>query len=1010
MTGPVGTSAPGATLVVKAWPGQRTWRPPAPAPERGGSLVRDRYLLTLAARPARGVVPQRLGLAGATLSLGRQVIGRWMAHDDDLDAGARAELAAWGASVGVEVLGLRAFNRAPVLHHAYWGASRRPEHCTLVAGADLGVTLGLLAERWWPARVPGARDGWGLGLAGWGWYGPNAEGTRESWHRDTGRPVVYVAAQGGLGLRAFFGTPRASFEGERRGCWVPASTGRMRAYRGHFVELLAAGFTFDGLDADDLDEHLVAWDLTSAGLPVAVEPGPEHARAILAHLDGARQLALRLDDEADGWSTTLEGLVSPGTLAARELGRRGARPPLGRYRLGDDELGAWTAAFHGGLSWAEPGRYDGAADVDIRSAYPTCWRLLGCWRHFTAKELRPKDVTAAFARFLTAPDLAGRLRSPGPWARWGATLVEVVLTGHRVPLTLDLGGGSTRLALRDATGRARLPWADVAAAALYAVAEGRPLPEVVGAVHLLPVGRLDGAQEVDPVAELIGRRQAAKADGSQREAAALRLLGNAMSFGQPARFDPPGTGERPGPWCWPPAAASVTAGTRLLLAMLGTEVEAQGGRLPYADTDGAVVVGLDDGQLAEVLAGFDPLDGLGGGLWAVKTRGRATIFGNKRTLVQGADGEPLAWTEAVIGAYVPPPGAGERGGPDGRYRWVADGAVAMAAGLAMPVMDRVVPRLSWEPDGDEEPGFPALQRRQAATRRTLAEGWAGAVSLRPFARFVLGLRLYETGPALTALDPGGDLAGWADLDWRDAGMGAPVAVTTPSAWVRHSSVVLRSLRGEMAHWADLHGLDHDADAGPAAVLLDRVLVTTAAGLDDETGQLVPRALDAGAVLVAAARVAGTAWLARATGLPERSIRSWVAGRKAPRADSVARALVGIGGAGELAGLLDAAHAGRALTVRQRRCRYCAAVVAGDLTGPCPLCSDRPPVTVTTTACPGCGAERVGDLSGPCPFCARADRSGASTVADRGGHFRPGDLDKPCATCARETHNKGSMTR
>ena len=48
--------------------------------------------------------------------------------------------------------------------------------------------------------------------------------------------------------------------------------------------------------------------------------------------------------------------------------------------------------------------------------------------------------------------------------------------------------------------------------------------------------------------------------------------------------------ERPGKFCFPPLAASVTELERLLLALLEAEIDARGGTYLACDTDGMAVV------------------------------------------------------------------------------------------------------------------------------------------------------------------------------------------------------------------------------------------------------------------------------------------------------------------------------------------------------------------------------------------------------------------------------------
>jgi hypothetical protein len=92
----------------------------------------------------------------------------------------------------------------------------------------------------------------------------------------------------------------------------------------------------------------------------------------------------------------------------------------------------------------------------------------------------------------------------------------------------------------------------------------------------------------------------------------LKITANATAYGSLARFDRrdlavatpvsvhgPDTEPReqntpnpedPGPYCFPPAAASITAGARLMLALLERIVRDQGGSYAFCDTDSMAII------------------------------------------------------------------------------------------------------------------------------------------------------------------------------------------------------------------------------------------------------------------------------------------------------------------------------------------------------------------------------------------------------------------------------------
>ena len=173
---------------------------------------------------------------------------------------------------------------------------------------------------------------------------------------------------------------------------------------------------------------------------------------------------------------------------------------------------------------------------------------------------------------------------------------------------------------------------DVIAAALLNPEE-KPPPRVTRAIRLTPQGiqsglrpvTLPGASELDPAADdtdpflgMIEERARVKADLAlskderDRLELFLKITANATAYGSLARFDrrdlaiaTPVTvrgpdpepreqntpnPEDPGPFCFPPVAASITAGARLMLAVLERIVRDHGGTYAFCDTDSMAII------------------------------------------------------------------------------------------------------------------------------------------------------------------------------------------------------------------------------------------------------------------------------------------------------------------------------------------------------------------------------------------------------------------------------------
>jgi hypothetical protein len=313
--------------------------------------------------------------------------------------------------------------------------------------------------------------------------------------------------------------------------------------------------------------------------------------------------------------------------------------------------------------------------VDARSCFGLVAHRFGWWDVLCADRIARRSVTAALRRLcgraIANPTVA---LDPAVWSRFGVTLVEVVPDGEPWPVELeDPQRPDGRMEVVPTYSPHRplhFAWPDVVAAAVRA---GRP-PHIVRATRYVPLGRQSGIRrrlpvlpglvldsDEDPVLGLVRRRDKATADDDVTLAADLRVVTSSLVFGILSRADEVRhhhgrqwvTGERPGPWSCFPVVASVTAGARLLLAILDRLVGDRGGIVAYRDTDSSLIaagpegglVALADGTRAralswgevdEILSAFAPLSPASWWpVWSVE-RGMiedplwASVFGAKR--------------------------------------------------------------------------------------------------------------------------------------------------------------------------------------------------------------------------------------------------------------------------------------------------------------------------------------------------------------------------------------------
>ena len=335
----------------------------------------------------------------------------------------------------------------------------------------------------------------------------------------------------------------------------------------------------------------------------------------------------------------LADLHSPGTVASALLDATGAWRPLTKYQSDPRYLGYATSALYGGLTGVrrvrEPIR---VLSFDAPRQYARVASAIGVGRHLAAYSIRVRHrgVTEQAQQLLAIP---GSTIWDDPrfdlWSRAGFWFLAVRSRFDSLPHKARYNAGADEWILADNPIEFDgVLWWSIFDVALSKIATGR-IPEIVDGIQFVPYGVKEGLRPV----RIRGGRQA-RLDGRfdlyqalvaatdrvrrdrrlpecqrVREADHLKLVTEAAAFGQLARFDPPiGTAggtvygpwgpvvtatplERPGPWCWPPAAAAVCAGARLLLTLAVYRSGKMPGFEPIAfDTDSVTFALLDEAR------------------------------------------------------------------------------------------------------------------------------------------------------------------------------------------------------------------------------------------------------------------------------------------------------------------------------------------------------------------------------------------------------------------------------
>jgi hypothetical protein len=437
----------------------------------------------------------------------------------------------------------------------------------------------------------------------------------------------------------------------------------------------------------------------------------------------------------------------------------GITPPGPKFaHLRPAVLGASLGAFHGGMTETVIIRRRLPAVVaDFSAAYPTVARLIGAWALLRAERVETEDVTSDLAAWLTElgtlplPDLLDTLVDPATWRRWGSTVALVRPAGEWLQHRRRKGNGEYTSCMGPLSFDGLLPysWCDLAAA----VVTSNTMPQTAKAWRARPHGIEQGLhavmfpggmvfdpndQDVDFFAFLLRFRRASRDDASLPPYAQLRrertakVMGSSISYGNLARYDRPLVEaktdtvsvldpwgeifesstlrpEQAGPDSCPMLASNVTAGCRLVMALLRRAIAECGGQVAAILTDAAVIPANRTGGLLTcpdaprtaqgapgvrllprstltcVLEFFEPLglDSIPAFKLVHGTDSRdldVTVNGRNRYLVIDPETDEIVHnSEFGLGGVFADPAYGEEQLADGRRRWVAEAGTVVAA-------------------------------------------------------------------------------------------------------------------------------------------------------------------------------------------------------------------------------------------------------------------------------------------------------------------------------------------
>src|SRR6266545_1898311 len=496
-----------------------------------------------------------------------------------------------------------------------YGYSHR-NRCDIVA-FNLPFDLGRVASHWGPA-TGFHRGGFSLGI--WGHFGP-----RGGWHDRKFHPRIRVKAIDPRRTLIGFGLLKT----KDRDKW-----GKMP---GRFVDLHTLAFALTDRNltlelaceafGDPFEKKSVTYGVVSKKLMA-------YAREDVRHTSTLYRNCLRELRRHQGIDLQAPRLFSPATVGTKYLEAMGVERPKKKFAMLDRQIHGWAmSAFFGGRAEARIVRTPVPISlVDATSMYPTVNALLGTWKVVSAARVKAREVTDDVRELLASPDLLSRCLSREFWrGKIGVTLVEIdhpdgvvlPVRAYYDPEGVDPGIGVNPLTYEGSLWY-MLP--DVIAAAILSHA-----PHIKRAIRLDPDRtqrglhpvRFRGARSIDPMKQdpfvaMIEERSRVSADASLSDEERgrldlfLKITANATSYGVLARFDrkefedpksvevfgpdeeatsaKTNHPEDPGPYCFPPVAASLTSGARLMLAMLERLLTEAGGSYAFCDTDSMGIV------------------------------------------------------------------------------------------------------------------------------------------------------------------------------------------------------------------------------------------------------------------------------------------------------------------------------------------------------------------------------------------------------------------------------------
>jgi hypothetical protein len=346
--------------------------------------------------------------------------------------------------------------------------------------------------------------------------------------------------------------------------------------------------------------------------------------------------AMRREFELHPIALRPDRAYSPASIAKAYLEAMGVIPPKGKFRAAHRVLGIAMQAYYGGRAECRIRHVQvPIVHTDFTSQYPSVNALLGNGDVLTADKLSFDDVTSEIRKLLGRVTLETAF-NPRVWKQ--LKFFALVRPNKDIfPIRAVYNNETQNIGVNRLTSKKPIWFAgpDVIASVLLT---GK-VPHIEKAIRMVPHGKQRGLQltklrgmvTINPKTDdffrhVIEQRKRHKSDKSLGHF--LKILANAGSYGLFVELTPEkpkkpanikvfsgqesfpqlsNVLENQGRWYFPPIAALITAGGRLLLAMLERCVTDAGGSYLFCDTDSLCIVASEDGGLVSCPGGAQKL-------------------------------------------------------------------------------------------------------------------------------------------------------------------------------------------------------------------------------------------------------------------------------------------------------------------------------------------------------------------------------------------------------------------